>query len=47
MEREMEKGKNIIDMVTQNLKENIKMEKEMEKGRNIITMVNQNLRGNI
>ena len=36
----MEKEKNIINMVTQNLKENIKMEKKMEKEKNMIIMVN-------
>ena len=36
----MEKEKNMIMMVNQNLKENIKMEKEMEKEKNIIIMVN-------
>ena len=36
----MEKEKNIIMMVYQNLKENIQMEKEMEKEKNIIMMVN-------
>ena len=35
----MEKEKNIIDMVNQNMKENIKKEKEMEKEKNII-MIN-------
>ena len=34
----MEKEKNIIIKVNQNLKENIKMEKEMEKEKNIILM---------
>ena len=38
MEKEMEKGKNIIMMV--DLKVNTKMEKEMEKEKNIILMVN-------
>ena len=36
----MEKEKNIIMMVNQNMKENIKKEKEMEKEKNIIMMVN-------
>ena len=36
MEKEMEKEKNMIIMVNQNLKENIQMEKEMEKEKNII-----------
>ena len=35
----MEKEKNIIFSMIQNLKENIKMEKEMEKEKNIIPMV--------
>ena len=39
MEKEMEKEKNIMIMVNQNLKENILMEKEMEKEKNIILMV--------
>ena len=43
----MEKEKNIIIMVNQNLKENIYMEKEMVKEKNIIIMVNQNLKENI
>ena len=34
----MEKEKNIINMVRQNLKVNIQMEKEMEKEKNIIIM---------
>ena len=33
------KGKNIMNMVNQNLKENIKMEKEIRKEKNIINMV--------
>ena len=40
MENEMKKEKNIIKMVHQNLKENIKMEKEMKKEKNIIKIVN-------
>ena len=36
MERKMEKEKNMILMVNQYLKENIKMEKEMEQEKNII-----------
>ena len=39
MEQEIEKEKNIIQMVNQNLKENILMEKEMKKEKNIITTV--------
>ena len=40
MGREMEKEKNIMKMVNQNLKENIKMEKNgMEKVKNIMIMV--------
>ena len=35
MEKEMEKGKNMINMVLLNMKENIQMEKEMEKVKNI------------
>ena len=35
----MEKEKNIIIMVNQYLKENIKMEKEMEKEKNIIIIM--------
>ena len=34
----MEKEKNIIIMVNQNLKENIQKEKEMEKEKNIMKM---------
>ena len=40
MEKEMEKEKNIIIMVNQNLKENIKKEIEMEKEKNMIMTVN-------
>ena len=40
MENIMEKGKDIIMMVIQNLKENIQMEYIMEKEKNIIIMVN-------
>ena len=40
MEKEMEKEKNIIEMVNYYLKENIQMEKEMEKEKNIMNMVN-------
>ena len=40
MEKEMEKEKNIMIMVNQNLKENILIKKEMEKEKNIIMMVN-------
>ena len=39
--------KNIIIMINQNLKENIKMEKEMEKEKNMIMMVNYYLKENI
>ena len=47
MEKEMEKEKNIIGMVNQNLKVNIKMGKEMEKEKDIILMVNYYLMENI
>ena len=40
MEKEMEKEKNIINMVYYFLKENIWKEKEMEKEKNIMKMVN-------
>jgi len=40
MEKELEKEKNIIEMVNYHLKENIKMEKEMKKEKNIIKIVN-------
>ena len=40
MEKEMEKEKNIINMVTQNLKDNIYMDKDgLEKKMNIIITV--------
>ena len=47
MVKEMEKEKNMILMVNQNLKENIYLEKEMEKEKNIMIMENQNLKENI
>ena len=47
MEKEMEKEKNILLMVNQNLKEIIQMEKEMEKEKNIILMVIYYLKENI
>ena len=40
MGKKMEKEKNIIMMVYQNLKENIQMEKEMGKEKNMMKMVN-------
>ena len=40
MEKEMEKEKNLMRMVNQNLRGNIKMEKEMEKEKNIMIMLN-------
>ena len=43
----MEKEKNIMIMVIQHLKVNIKMIKEMEKEQNIIIQENQNLKDNI
>ena len=46
MEKEMEKGKNMMKMVNQNLKENIYMEKEMEKEKNIM-MIYYYLKENI
>ena len=46
MDKEMEKEKNMMIMVNQNLKENIQMEKEMEKAKNTF-MVNQYLKENI
>ena len=39
MEKDMEKGKNMIIMLILYLKENIKMEKDMEKEKNMIIMV--------
>ena len=39
MEKGMEKEKNIITVIKQNLKENIQMEKEMVMEKNIIMMV--------
>ena len=47
MEREMEKEKNIIQMVHYNLKENIQMEKEMEKEKKLMIMVNYSSKVNI
>ena len=48
MEIRMEKEKNIIWKINQNLKENILMETDgMEKAKNIIQMVNYNLKKNI
>ena len=47
MEKEMEKEKNIMIMVNQNLKENILMEKEKGKEKNIMIMENLNLKENI
>ena len=43
----MEKGKNMMKIIYQNLKENIYMEKEMGKEKNIMKMANQNLKENI
>ena len=39
MEKGMEKEKNIIMMVNQNLMENLIMEKGMEKGKNIMMII--------
>ena len=43
----MEKEKNIIIMINQNLKENIQMEKEMEKEKNIFQEEEYYLKENI
>ena len=40
MEEEMEKVKNIIIMIIQNLKENIQMEKDNNKEENILLKIN-------
>ena len=47
MEKEMEKEKNFIMILHQNLKDNIYMDKKMVKEKNIIIMANYYLKENI